>query len=383
MSGTKVVLAVDAICRPLTGIGRYAFELATRLPTVSSVDRVKFFSLGSWVADPVRLLDSPPLTHAGRSTLAGMRLAQAAYHAFAPYWFGRQLRDLKEHLYHSPNFFLPGFRGCRVATFHDLSVFVHPDFHPPERVGFMQREITASLRRADFLITDSEFTRTELIDQFSWPAGRIRAVPLGVSEAYHPRPPEHSASTLSRLGLAHGAYALCVATIEPRKNIDGLLTAYSRLPDRLRRQYPLVLAGGRGWRSDATHAHILQAVREGWAKYLGYVDEADLPVLYAGARGFVFPSFYEGFGLPVLEAMASGIPVLCSDRASLPEVAGGAGLLVNPQDGDALRMGIERLLEDDVWRASAVAQARAISARFTWQRTAEETAGVYRDAIIP
>jgi glycosyltransferase involved in cell wall biosynthesis len=133
-------------------------------------------------------------------------------------------------------------------------------------------------------------------------------------------------------GLSHGSYSLCVTTIEPRKRIDSLLAAYARLPEKLRVVYPLILVGGKGWRSEHLHQAIDAAANAGWLHYLGFVPEDDLPALYAGARLFVYPSSYEGFGLPVIEAMASGVPVVTSNRSCLPEIASGAAKLVDPDD---------------------------------------------------
>ena len=149
----------------------------------------------------------------------------------------------------------------------------------------------------------------------------------------------------------------------------------------LRQRFPLVLAGYKGWNNTTILARIRRAESEGWARYLGYVPDEQLPHLFAGARLFTFPSLYEGFGLPVLEAMASGVPVVCSDAASLPEVAGGAALMVPAADVSALTRALERGLTDDPWRAGAILAGRKQAARFSWRRCAQETAGVYRRAL--
>jgi alpha-1,3-rhamnosyl/mannosyltransferase len=140
----------------------------------------------------------------------------------------------------------------------------------------------------------------------------------------------------------------------------------------------LALAGGYGWRSESIHRRIERSQRQGWLRYLGYVSENDLPLLYSGARGFIFPSLYEGFGLPVLEAMASGLPSLISNRSSLPEVASGAALIVEAEDVHAMTENIRVLLEDDRWRSVAVARSLEVVARYSWEATARETVEVYR-----
>jgi len=310
------------------------------------------------------------------------RLARFAYRLLTPQLLRRRLRAFSDHLFHGPNFCLPPCSGPAIATIHDLSVFRFPQFHPPERVEFMRREIPLSLKRASLLITDSEFVRQEIIEFFGWPADRVRAVPLGVPEDFRLRGVEEVAAVLAKFGLGYGGYAFCVATIEPRKNIDALLSAYEALPQALRNRYPLVLAGDRGWNSESIHRHIEQAQRQGWLHYLGYVSEVELPLLYSGARGFVFPSLYEGFRLPVLEAMASGLPVLCSNCSSLPEVASGAALLVEPEDVRAMTEGIRVLLEDEKWRSAAAKRALAAAALYSWENTARNTVEVYRKVLM-
>lgn len=156
------------------------------------------------------------------------------------------------------------------------------------------------------MITDSHYTRQELADYFAWPLERIHAVPLASSPEFHPRSPDALRETLARHGLEPGGYSLFVGTIEPRKNIEALLDAYGRLPLALRQRWPLILTGYHGWRSESIHSRIAQAQQQGWARYLGFAASEDLPLLFAGARLFTFPSHYEGFGLPVLEAMSSG-----------------------------------------------------------------------------
>jgi alpha-1,3-rhamnosyl/mannosyltransferase len=237
------------------------------------------------------------------------------------------------------------------------------------------------LVRADALITDSEYTRRELADYFSWPIERIHTVPLASSAEFHPRSPEVLRDTLSRHGLEVDGYSLFVGTIEPRKNIDTLLDAYCRLPMAVRTRWPLILTGYHGWRNDAIHQRLETARREGWARYLGFVPSEELPLLFAGARLFTFPSLYEGFGLPVLEAMSSGVPVVCSNSSSLPEVAGDAALMCEPLDVEGLTALLQRGLEDESWRMTAIEQGLQHAAGFSWERCAMETLQVYHKVL--
>jgi alpha-1,3-rhamnosyl/mannosyltransferase len=290
-------------------------------------------------------------------------------------------RSCRGYLIHGTNFFLPVWAETGIVTVHDLSVFKFPETHPADRVRHFESNFSRSVGCARHLITDSEAIRRELIEYLGCNADRVTAVPLGVEPEFAPRSPSFVEPLLRTLDLQYGGYSLCVSTLEPRKRIGYLLQAYRRLPDALRRRYPLVLAGGSGWLSDELRTAIDGAVSEGWARYLGFLPQQQLPDLYAGAHLFTFPSLYEGFGLPVLEAMASGVPVITSNRASLPEVTGGAAILIDPDDIDGLTEAIQKGLEDDLWRARARECGLAVARRFNWERCAEQTVSVYSHVL--
>jgi len=204
---------------------------------------------------------------------------------------------------------------------------------------------------------------------------------LGVDEAYHPREDDELLDPLAELGLTPQGYSLFVSTVEPRKNIKRMIAAFSMLPEPVKLRWPLVIVGSQGWNSQSVHRVIAQGERAGWLRYLGYVPETVLPALYAGCRAFFYPSLYEGFGLPILEAMASGAPVVTSDCSSMPEVAGGAGLCVDPQDVDNMAESFLKALEDEPWRASAVAQGFQQIVGLNWQQCAKATFDVYRRVL--
>lgn len=382
----QVILASDAIQTPLTGIGRYAYELARGLPEHPLVEQLRLFSFGRWreVADLVRMDDTPRGADQSlarptglRHRLAGSRLAVRLYQAVTPSFFGWRLRNESDALFHSPNYFLPPFPGRSVATIHDLSHICLPHFHPAARVEYLNRALPATFRQADFLITDAESVRQEVMHHFDWPADRIAAIPLGVAPIFHPRNAVDLLPVLQFYDLTAGGYTLFVGTIEPRKNLERLISAYESLPINLRRRWPLVLAGAHGWQSGAIHERIERAAASGWLRYLEFVVQDDLPALYAGARLFAYPSLYEGFGLPPLEAMASGVPVVTSNVSSLPEVVGNSALTVDPQDVSALSDALSRGLEDDVWRKSAVSSGLERASLLTWASCVANTVAVY------
>ncbi|AIS11887.1 mannosyltransferase [Pseudomonas chlororaphis subsp. aurantiaca] len=377
----KLVLSVEPIRFPLTGIGRYAYELALRLQQSPEITDLKFFAGRRFLSALPTASEESGNGYGLKRAVQKSFLAVEAYRLLMPLLRKRALKGYGDFLYHSPNYYLPPFAGRSVATFHDLSPFTWAHCHTPQLARYLQKELKTTLLRADALITDSEYTRCELAKYFSWPIERIHTVPLASSADFHPRSPESLRDTLGRHGLESGGYSLFVGTIEPRKNIDTLLDAYSRLPMAVRTRWPLILTGYHGWRNDAIHARLEAARREGWARYLGFVPSEDLPLLFAGAHLFAFPSLYEGFGLPVLEAMSSGVPVVCSNSSSLPEVAGPAALMCEPMDVDTLTAHLQKGLEDEAWRRSAVEQGLQHAAEFSWERCAWETMQVYKKVL--
>jgi alpha-1,3-rhamnosyl/mannosyltransferase len=374
----KVILSIEPVRFPLTGIGRYTYELARQLQAHPRLESLQLFGSTGFAPALPALRESAGGGFRLKELVQKSHLANEAYRRLLPLFKQRALRSHEDCLYHGPNFYLPPFGGRRIATFHDLSPFKWPQCAPPQRVRFMQKELALALQRADAFITDSEFTRQELAQHFDIDPARIHAVPLAAGTEFYPRNAQQTLPILARHGLTHGGYSLYVGTIEPRKNLLGLLHAYAQLPPALRQRWPLILTGFRGWRSEEIHQAIERAEGEGWLHYLGFVPAEELPLLFSGARLFCFPSLYEGFGLPVLEAMCSGVPVVCSNSSSLPEVAGDAALQVAPEDTDALSAALQRGLEDEVWRQVAVARGLARGQTFSWERCADGSVAAYQ-----
>lgn len=265
-----------------------------------------------------------------------------------------------------------------LVTVHDLSMYKFPQWHPQARIERILDSLPQSIERSNLVLTDSEAMRIEVMKQFGLPPERVRTILLGVDRSYSPRREEEVRSVLTKFGLRYNQYSLFVSTIEPRKNLRNLIAAYKRLPLKTRQNWPLVLAGGRGWESDDIHQDILAAENESWLRYLGFVGQDEMPLLYAGCRLFTYPSWYEGFGLPIAEAMASGVPVVTSNTSSMPEVAGGAALLVEPADVEQISAAILRGLEDDQWRAGAISLGRARASQLTWDHCVSQTIDAYK-----
>lgn len=373
----RIIVSTDSIKYPLTGIGRYTVELICELKKIDSIEDLLFFKKLN-IRDKLPILEEE-LEHKGTlvSFLKKNNLLVDAASYIYPLLQGAALKKAEGYIYHSTAYYLPAFYERSIATFHDISNFTCPEFHPAERIRYMRRQLVSSMKRASCIITVSEFTKSELVKYCNYPAEKIHVTSLACGDEFHPRSMDSASTLLQRLGLTWKEFTLYVGSIEPRKNLDSLLNAYERLPLTLRLKYPLVLCGFYGWKSEALHERFSRAQNQGWLKYLGFITQDDLPLLYSAARIFAFPSHYEGFGLPILEAMASGVPVVCSNAASLPEIAGDAALLSEPYDVDALYSNIYKALVDDDWRELTIARGLVRKTLFSWSRCARETASIY------
>ena len=381
----KVVFNVDAITAPLTGIGRYALELARGLARHEEVDALRLYSAYQWVDDPDHALGANRTIAVVRRHVPFKSAALEAYTLLRSALFRLHTRGMRDWLLHTPNYVLMPFDGVAVTTVHDLSWLNHPETHPPERVRFLDRHLPRTLEQAAAVLTDSHFIADEMVAKLGVSRAKLRVVPLGVDGSYRPRASGECAALLARHGLEGLAYLLVVATQEPRKNLARLARAYAALPAALRARHPLVVVGARGWLNAELERTLAPLEARGEVRRLGYVEEADLPLLYAGAHAFAFPSLYEGFGLPVLEALASGVPVLTSQGSSLAEIVRGAdgdvAVCVDALDERAVQLGLERVLTDVEWRARVAVEGIGHARAFTWSRCVDATVAVYREAL--
>lgn len=377
----KIVVNATPLLAPLTGIGQYLFHLMRAIQTGHAGIESHFFYGYGWDCT----LRTAPMPGIGGGLREIVKRAlprpYLVKRAFEQYNFGRGANKIKPDLYHEPNFQPLDFDGPTIITVHDLSCFSHPETHPPQRVEAMRRYLPAALERANCILTDSHFVKEEITRYFGVAPQKIVPIHLGVSPAFRPHKEDETQAALARWGLRHGHYLLAVGTREPRKNLAQALHAYQMLPERLRREYPLVIAGMKGWKSDPFTPEQEQLARRGQLQILGYVSDVELPMLYAGASMLIYPSLYEGFGLPPLEGMASGIPVITSDRASLPEVVAEAGIMLDPGDVDGLSQAILALLEDSAEHARRVELGLQQSRLFSWEKCAEKTVAVYENIM--
>jgi glycosyltransferase involved in cell wall biosynthesis len=388
----KLILNAEALRPPITGVGNYTYHLLEQYLQSPVVDDVHCFTGTHWVTGHTqREMTAALKGEVGNSNKSVMDKAvaqfraaigkvpgsQALYSFVMDKRFERTANHIPDAVYHETNYILKPYAGACVTTVHDLSHLRYPQFHPPHLVEWLERYLPLSLHRADRIITVSNLVRQELLDHFDLPERKVHTVYEGVEERYVPRSEAQTSTTLSGYGLSHKQYVLLVATLEPRKGIDVLLDAWCLLPETLRRAFPLVMTGSSGWRNNALRERIMALAADGTVRHLGYVPADVLPLLFSGAAVFTYPSVYEGFGLPVLDAMSSGVPVVCRAGTSMAEFSQGACLLCDTGEPEELAVKLKSLLESqalrDDWAKKGIAQA----AKFSWERCATETTEIY------
>jgi glycosyltransferase involved in cell wall biosynthesis len=273
-------------------------------------------------------------------------------------------------VFHTCKLLNPPRRAKLTATVHDLTCWLLPEPHSPRNVAADKVFAERILRRADGIIAVSEATRQDAVRILGLPPERIRVIHHGVAPAFFEVGPEDGVRVRERYGLKL-PYLLFVGAIEPRKNLDVLLNAHRQLPASLREEVELVVAGPMGWARRETLERLRSPDRG--VRYIGYVAEEDLPGLFSAATAFVYPSLYEGFGFPVVQAMAAGVPVITSNVSSLPEVSGGAAVLVDPRSEAELSRAIHDVLTSPSLRQELASRGRIGAKRFTWEECARRS----------
>jgi glycosyltransferase involved in cell wall biosynthesis len=280
-------------------------------------------------------------------------------------------------VFHSPDFVLPPvLRARTVLTVHDLSFYRHPECSSPPLLRYLMSAVPRSVKRADMVVADSESTRRDVIELLGMPEDRVAVVYAGVEPHFTPHARDDEAEVLHRYGI-RPPFILAVGTLQPRKNYVRLIRAL----DRLRRQHGLphrlVIVGGKGWLYGEIERTIAELGLQEAVMVAGFVHDEDLPALYRAADAFAYPSLYEGFGIPLLEAMACGTPVVTTTVSSMPEVAGDAALLVPPDDVAALADALARLVSDDTLRNDLRQRGFERTRAFTWESAAKRLLGIY------
>lgn len=278
--------------------------------------------------------------------------------------------------YFEPSFVPMKFNGKIITTIHDLSFLTHPEFHPIERVNFLTKMVKKTILVSNHIIVDSDFIKGELLDHYSISKELVSTVYLGVERKFRIYDKREVCPTLDKLNIRHNEFILSVATLEPRKNLSRLVDSYRDLSDKIKNKYPLVLVGSSGWKNSALFDSIQDLVDSGNIVVAGYLSDAQLNHVYSSAALFVYPSIYEGFGLPIIEAMASGTAVLTSDCGATAEVAEQSALLVNPESTKAITDGIASILLGKELRLSLEEKAINRASRFTWRKCVDDILSV-------
>jgi len=375
----RVAIDIQSLLRQKTGVGHALYDL---IEAIAALDAPEDFS-AFYFARRRHALALP----FGHDRFREQRIAFPPGRFLSTLWkrlpFPAVDRFLDgADLYHFPDFVArPVKRGRVVVTIHDLSFARLPETVEPRNRVHLARNVPASLERADAVIAVSDFTRRETEAICPASRGKVHVIHHGVRRVFRPldeteRHTEHAAGGLPQ------RYILAVGTVEPRKNLDLLLEAMGLLRrDGVFSDVGLVVAGARGWLADETEQQLAEAQRSGWVVRLGYVPDEALRRLYCGASALAFPTRYEGFGLPALEAMACGLPVVCSKVASLPEVVGDAAILVEDPSADAFADSLKRVLADEALAADLRRRGLDRAAGFTWEKAARETLDLYRHVV--
>lgn len=349
-----------------SGTGRYTVELAKRLPGCSPDVEVVVL----WPDDqppPVPGDDFPHVLASARS-LRRITLEQVG--------MGRLSRALGADWVHFPaNFGHVRAALPAVVTVHDLSFYRDPGWFRADRALYYRTAAALTLPVARRLMADSRATADDLIRFLKIPAAKIDVVPLGVDQRFRPATPGQQTAVREQYNLPE-SFALFVGTLEPRKNVARIVHAWSSVADQC--GLGLVIAGRDGWKTVPVRRAIAESPYRDRIIRLEYVDDADLPLLISAATVFAWPTLWEGFGLPALEALACGVPVLTSSTSSLPEVVGDAALMVDPENTEAIAQGLLRLARDEKLRDDLRVRGPARAAGFTWERAVDLVLSVYR-----
>ncbi len=349
---------------PLTGIGKYTLNLASSMAKVLPPEQFTLFltrDVGDLNGLKCERIVSPfPTPH---------EVFRAVWeHTAVPF----EARSHKIDVFHSPNYTLPVVLPCpAVVTVHDLA-FLDPRFHNTRLRLYLKLLTGLSLRRSARVIAVSEYTKGELERRFPYVKGKVSVIYSGLDPAFEVRPTDN--------GRTNGArpYVLFVGSIEPRKNLRRLIEAFELVMRDTGLPHELLLCGPWGWRYKPVVEALGRSSMRERIRHVGYLPSAELPQLYAGADVLVYPSLDEGFGFPIIEAMAMGTPVVTSDRAAPPEVAGGAALTVPPESVESIASAIQTVLTDHMLASDLAERGRKRSADFTWRRAAEQTIDIFR-----
>lgn len=371
-----MLVGIDGISlsEPLTGVGHYTMELARALSSSFSQDEFEIVS----PRDFIESIEDEKFS-------ANLNLVRARVGAISRHWFTFGLpayaKRRKLSVFHGTNYEVALRQVCpSVLTIHDLSTLLHPETHERRRVWRARRRLPLMVRASTVIITPTESVRGEVIEHFDVQPARVFAVPEAARAVFKRVSAEESRLVRERLGVEE-EFLLFVGTIEPRKNLATLVRAVGEIVSSTNFRPQLVIAGMKGWMTSELFKIIETSGVKERLLFTGYLADEELRALYSAATVFIYPSLYEGFGLPTLEAMQCGAPVIASRIASIEEVTKDAAVLVAPHDAQSLAREIVALLKDESARSKLSRAGVLRAAEFSWERTAKLTREVYEEAI--
>lgn len=375
----KILLNGLPVVYPISGVGTYTLQLGRSLEALLGPEKIFWFGkdlshYSETFYDTTRSGFIDRIRYKLKNELRKIPGLKKVVHIGRNNQFRSFTLRIKPSLYHETNYVPFCFEnGPTVVTICDLSFIRHPEWHPLDRVKYFEKYCLKRLSQVEAVITISEFTKKEMLTLLNVDQAKIYITPLGVDGSFSPGE--------KKLPGLPDKYILYLGNLEPRKNLPMLLSAFRRLPGNLQDRYSLVMAGAKGWCTNELGEMLRSFQKDGKLILTGYVPQTQLPKLYRGASLFVYPSLYEGFGLPVIEAMASGVPVVASNTTSLPEVVGDAGILVSPHDVEGWNNAMNRILNDEEMRSEMSQKGLARATLFSWEKCAQETVAVYKKVL--
>lgn len=373
----RIAINTLALYQTKVGMGRYIVELVNRVPVLDmennyliyiSAENKKFFTIKSRnviLKEVPKMFTLPILKIVWEQSILPLLLVKE-----------------KINLYHAPGFVLPVLKSKKtkyVVTIADMTFFTHPEHHLQKKTYYFRALIHYSLKGADKIITISENTKNDILSLFPISPQKIRAIHLAADDIFTDRTRvvvKQENEILQKYNIQK-PYLLFVGMLEPRKNITGIFHAFEMLDEQHKKEIKLVIVGEKGWMYQHIFNYVTEHKLENNVIFTGYVPDDELPVLYKNAICFLYPSFYEGFGIPIIEAMASGCPVITSNTSSLKEIAGNAAVLVEPNDTNAINKAIVEIITNKKKREELRIKGKKQAKNFSWQTMAEKTKEVY------
>lgn len=372
----RIGINIRFIQTTISGIGKYVLELMKGLAQIDNENKYDLYEYShTKVLHPIEKKNFSYVIPTFNTKIRSFRIF------LEQFLFTMFIKKQKLDVFHGPSFMLPIFKPLKtkcVITVHDLTFLRYQESFTFETKLYYKIFFKRSINNADMIIADSQATKDDLMLYFHVPKNKIKVIYLGVDKAFTPVADKFHIAKVQKKYALPKKFFLFTGLLSPRKNIEGVLRAFNSLNIDLYKEYHFVIVGGKGWLYDPIFKYVEKHNLKERVHFTGYIDAGDLPVFYTLAEALVFPSFYEGFGLPILEAMACGCPVITSNISSMPEVAGDAALLVDPKNSQNILAAMEKIVSDKELRKELVKKGYEQAKKFTWEKTAEETLALYK-----